>query len=186
MAERIEVSVNSENVAVITCPKCNTSKSVDMSKYIAIAGLIRFTTRCKCGHSWNAILDKRDKLRKKTNLSGSYTNLTPGKEGHKGVMTILDVSRSGLKTKINRMRLKVKDHDFSVGAGKSTFGYKIQASSDDLDVDDIILVEFQLDNEKRSSISRKAVIRWVDLPYIGVEFTSTPIFDADLGYYMMG
>jgi hypothetical protein len=185
MDERMEVSVNIENVAVITCPKCNTSKSVDMSKYIAIDGLIRFTTRCKCRHSWNAILDKRDKLRKKTNLSGFYTNLTPGKEGHKGVMTILDVSRSGLKTKINRMRLKVKDHDFSVGAGKSTFDSKIQASSDDLDVDDIILVEFQLDNVKSSRISRKAVLRWVDLPYFGVEFTSTPIFDTDLGYYIM-
>jgi hypothetical protein len=185
MAERMEVFVNSENVAVITCPKCNRSKSVDMSKYIAIDGLIRFTTRCKCGHSWNAILDKRGKLRKKTNLSGSFTNLTPGKEGNKGSMTILDISRSGLKAKTNRMRLKVKDHDFSLGAGKSTFDYKIQASSDNLDVDDIILVEFQLDNLKRSRISRKAVIIWVDLPYIGVEFTSTPILDADLGYYMM-
>ena len=183
--KKMEVSVNSENMAVITCPKCNTPKSVDMSKYIAIDGLIRFTTSCKCGHSWNATLDKRDKLRKKTNLSGSYTILTPGKEGLKGVMNILDISRSGLKTKINRMRLKVKDHDFSLEAGKSTFGYKIQASSDDLDVDDIILVEFQLDNVKRSRISRKAVIRWVNLPYIGVEFTSKPILDSDLGYYMM-
>ena len=183
--KRMKVSVNSENMAVITCPRCNASKPVDMSKYIAIDGLIRFTTRCKCGHSWEAILDKRDKLRKKTTLSGSFTVLTPGKEGHKGVMTILDISRSGLKTKINRMRLKVKDHDLSLGAEKSTFDYEIQDSSDDLDVDDIILVDFELDNVKRSRISREAVIRWVDLPYAGVEFTSKPILDSDLGYYMM-
>ena len=161
MNESMEVFANSEDVAVITCPKC------------------------KCGDSWKAVLDKRDKLRKNTNLSGSYTNLTPGKEGHKGVMNVLDISRSGLKTKISRLRLKVKDHDISGGAGKSTFDYKIQASSDDLDVDDIILVEFHLNNVKRSRISRKAVIRWVDLPYIGAEFTSIPILDADLGYYMM-
>jgi hypothetical protein len=183
--KRMEVSVNSENIAVITCPKCNTSKPADMSKYIAIDGLIRFTTSCKCGHSWNAILDKRDKLRKKTNLSGSYTTLTPGKEGMKGVMNILDISRSGIKAKINRMRLKVKDHDLSLGAKEPTFDYEIQDSSDDLDVDDIILVDFELDNVKRSRVSREAVIRWVDLPYVGVEFTSTPILDADLGYYMM-
>jgi hypothetical protein len=185
MDERMKVFVNSEDVAVITCPKCNRSKSVDMSKYNTVAGLIRFTARCKYGHSVKAILEKRDKLRKKTNLSGSYTNLTSGKEGHKGVMTVLDISRSGVKTKISRLRLKVKDHDISGGAGKSTFDYKIQASSDDLDVDDIILVEFHLNNAKRSRIHRKAVIRWENLPYIGAEFTSIPILDADLGYYMM-
>ena len=183
--KRMEISVNSENIAVITCPKCHKSKPVDMSKYIAIDGLVRFTTTCRCGHSWNAILDKRDKLRKKATLSGSYTNLTPGKEGHKGVMTILDISRSGIKAKINRTRMKVKDHDLSLEAKESTFDYEIQDSSDDLDLDDIILVEFHLDNVKSSRISRKAVIRWIDLPYVGVEFTSTPIFDADLGYYMM-
>lgn len=186
MDERMEVFVNSENVAAIKCPKCDNIKSIDMSKYIAIDGVIRFTVKCKCGHSCKAVLNKRDKLRKKTNLSGSYTNLTPGKEGKKGVITILDISRSGLKTKLHQMRLKIKDHDFSGGtAEKADFGYKTRNSSEDLNVDDIILVEFQLDNPKRSLISRKVVIRWVDMPYIGVEFTTIPRLDADLGYYLM-
>ena len=186
MTEVKEVSVNSENMAVIKCPKCDTSKPVDMSKYVAIDDVIRFTARCKCGHSYKAVLDKRDKLRKKTNLSGTYANLSPGKEGQKGQMTVLDVSRSGLKTKISQMRLKIKDHDFSVRtAGKATFAHKIQTSSDDLNVGEILMVEFQLDNAKRSMVSREVVIRWIDMPYIGVEFTSTPKLDADLGYYIM-
>jgi len=186
MTEIKEVSVNSDNLAVIVCPKCDTSKPVDMSKYIAIDDVIRFTARCKCGHSYKAVLNKRDKLRKKTNLSGAYTNLSPGKEGQKGQMTVLDVSRSGLKTKISQMRLKIKDHDFS---GRTTrkvdFDHKIQTSSDDLNVGNILLVEFQLDNAKRSMVTKEVVIRWIDMPYLGVEFTTIPKLDADLGYYMM-
>lgn len=186
MTEIKEVSVNSENISVIKCPECDTSKTVDMSKYVAIDDVIRFTARCKCGHSYKAVLDKRNKLRKKTNLSGAYTNLSPGKEGQKGQITVLDVSRSGLKTKVSQMRLKIKDHDFSAGTPqKATFGHKVQASSDDLNVGDILMVEFQLDNPKRSMVSKEVAIRWVDMPYIGVEFTTIPKFDADLGYYMM-
>ena len=186
MAEKKEVSAKSENVAVIECPRCNTSKTVDMSKHIAIDDVIRFTARCKCGNSYKVVLNKRDKFRKKTNLSGSYTNLSPGKGGQKGQMTILDVSRSGIKTKINQMRLTPKDHDlYSRTAGTATFALKKLNSSDDLNVGDIILVEFQLDNAKRSMVSKEVVIRWIDMPYIGIEFTSIPEYDADLGFYMM-
>lgn len=186
MAEIKEVSVNSKNVAVIKCPKCDTSKPVDMSKHIAIDVVIRFKARCKCGYSYKVILNKRDKLRKKTNLPGFYTNLSPGKEGQKVQMTVLDVSRSGLKSKLNQMRLQIKDHDFSSRTvEKVTFALKIQTSSDDLNVGDIISVEFQLDNAKRSMVSKEVVIRWIDRPYIGVEFTSIPKFDADLGFYTM-
>ena len=157
-----------------------------MSKYIAIDDVIRFTAKCKCGHSYRAVLDKRDKLRKKTNLSGTYENLTPGKEEQKGQMTVLDVSRSGLKTKISKMRLKLKDQDLSIRkAGKDAFAHKLQTSSQDLLVGDLLVVEFQLDNQKRSMVRKEVFIRWRDLPYIGVEFSTTPKYDADLGYYMM-
>jgi hypothetical protein len=101
-------------------------------------------------------------------------------------MTVLDVSRSGLKTKINQMRLKIKDHDlYSRTAGTATYALKKPNSSDDLNVGDIILVEFQLDNAKRSMVSKEVVIRWIDMPYIGIEFASIPEYDADLGFYMM-
>ncbi len=187
MAKIKEVSAKSENVAVIKCPKCDTSRTVDMSKHIAIDDVIRFTARCKCGYSYKVVLNKRDKFRKKTNLYGSYTNLSSGKEGQKGQMEVLDVSRSGIKIKkINQMRLKIEDHDLSSRtAGKAAFALKILNSSDDLNVGDIILVEFQLDNAKRSMVSKEVVIRWIDKPYIGIEFTSIPEFDADLGFYMM-
>ncbi len=162
MAEIKDVSAKSNNVAVIKCPKCDTSKPVDMSEHIASDGVVRFKARCKCGYSYRVVLNKRDKFRKKTNLSGSYTNLSHGKEGQKVQMTVLDVSRSGLKSKINQMRLQINDN-----------------------VGDIISVEFQLDDAKRSMVSKEVVIRWIDRPYIGVEFTSIPKLEADLGFYMM-
>ena len=85
MTEIKTVTVNSENVAVISCPECSKSTSVDMSKYMGIEQVIRFNAKCECGHSYIVVICKRDKIRKKANLSGAYTNLSPGKEEQKGM-----------------------------------------------------------------------------------------------------
>ncbi len=186
MTEIKEVSVNGENVAVIVCPKCNKSKSVDMSKYMTIDNVIKFKAKCRCGYSYTILLNKRDNLRKKTKLFGNYTHLSPGKKGQKGHMSVLDVSRSGLKTEILQLRFKMRDHDISVTtAEKGNFEPEIVTPADELNVGDHLLMEFRLDNAKRSLIRKEVTIKWVDIPYIGVEFSSESLFDADLGYYVM-
>ena len=113
MTEIKEVSVNGENVAFIVCPKCNKSKSVDMSQYMTIDNVIKFKAKCRCGYSHSVLLNKRENLRKKTKLFGNYTNLSSEKKGQKGHMSVLDVSRSGLKTEILPLRFKMRDHDIS-------------------------------------------------------------------------
>jgi hypothetical protein len=112
--------------------------------------------------------------------------LSPEKKGQKGDMSVLDVSRSGLKTEILPLRFKMRDQDISVTtAEKGNFEPEIVTPADELNVGDHLLMEFRLDNAKRSLIRKEVIVKWVDKPYIGVEFSSETLFDADLGYYVM-
>ena len=93
----------------------------------------------------------------------------------------------GLKTKISQMRLKIKDHDVSVSrADKGSFGHRTEKPVEDLNVGDELFVEFRLDDAKRTLIEKEVIVRWVNMPYIGVEFTSQSLYDGALGFYMMG
>jgi len=186
MSEIKEVFLINGNMADIKCTKCHKSKSVDMSKYMAIDNVIRFKTKCVCGHLYTVVLNRRDKSRKKTDFFGIYTNLSPGKEGQKGQMTVLDVSRSGLRLEISHMQLKIKEHDISVITGKqATFDHKIRKPVDDINVGDQLLVEFHLDDTKKTLIKKEVILRWIKMPYIGVEFSSKSLYDGSLGFYMM-
>ena len=186
MAEIKEVSLINENIAKIKCPKCHKSKSVDMSKYMTMDRVIIFKAKCICGHSYTVVLNRRDKFRKTTDFFGVYTNLSSGKEGQKGQMFVLDVSRSGLRLEISHVQLKMKDHDISVITGKqATFEHKIQKPVDEINIGDKLLVEFRLDDTKKTLIKKEVIIRWMKMPYIGVEFNSQSLYDGSLGLYMM-
>ncbi len=186
MAEIKEVSLINKNMAKIKCPKCHKSKSVDMSKYMTMDRVIIFKAKCICGHSYTVVLNRRDKLRKQIDFFGVYTNLSSGKEGQKGQMTVLDVSRSGLRLEISHVQLKMKEHDISVITGKqATFEHKIQKPADDINVGDKLLAEFRLDDTKKTLIKKEVIIRWMKMPYIGVEFSSKSLYDGSLGFYMM-
>ena len=147
MAEIKEVSLINENMAKIRCPECHKSKSVDMSKYITMDRVIRFKAKCICVNSYTVVLNRRDKFRKQIDFFGVYTNLSSGKEGQKGQMTVLDVSRSGLRLEISHVQLIMKEHDISVITGKqATFEHKIQKPVDEINIGDKLLVEFRLDD----------------------------------------
>lgn len=186
MSEIKEITLNKENMAEIRCSKCLKIRTVDMSKYVTMDRSIKFKAKCACGHSDTVFLNRRDKLRKQTDFFGVYTNLSSGKEGQRGEMTVLDVSRSGLKMKISHVKLKVKEHDVTVVTGeKASFEHKIKKPVDEINVGDELLVEFRLDDTKQTLIKKEVIIRWMKMPYVGVEFSSRSLYDGSLGFYMM-
>jgi len=73
-------------------------------------------------------------------------------------MTVKDLSRSGCRIKIN-----------------SAFPFS---------VDDVIQVEFSLDDKDRAFISKQAVIRSINGPSLGLEFTEIEKYDK-IGQYLM-
>ncbi len=186
MSEIKEVILNEKNMADIKCSKCLKNRTVDMSKYKIMDRVIKFKTKCSCGHSETVLLNRRDKFRKKTDFFGVYTNLSSGKEGQKGEMTVLDVSRAGLRLEISHVKLKIKDHDVSVITSEQvTFEHKIKKPVDEINVGDKLFVEFRLDDTKKTLIKKEVIIRWMKMPYIGVEFSSQSLYDGSLGFYMM-
>jgi hypothetical protein len=186
MSEIKEITLNKENMADIRCSKCLKNRSVDMSKYKNMDRPIRFKAKCSCGHSDTVFLNRRDKYRKPTDFFGVYTNLSSGKEGQKGEMTVLDVSRAGLRMEISHAKLKVKEHDVAVVTGEqASFEHKIKKPVDEINVGDKLLVEFRLDDTKQTLIKKEVIIRWMKMPFIGVEFSSQSLYDGSLGFYMM-
>ncbi len=186
MSEIKEITLNEKNMADIRCSKCLKNRSVDMSKYITMDRSIRFKAKCSCGHSDTVFLNRRDKFRKQTDFFGIYTNISSGQEGQKGEMTVLDVSRAGLRLEISHVKLKIKDHDVSVITSEQvTFEHKIKKPVDEINVGDKLFVEFRLDDTKKTLIKKEVIIRWMKMPYIGVEFSSQSLYDGSLGFYMM-
>ncbi|WP_207678592.1 PilZ domain-containing protein [Desulfonema magnum] len=119
--------------------------------------VVRITNRCKCGHSQTFLLERRRFHRKKVNLPGCYTL---GKKNLKKLMVVKDLSRGGLRLKVE------KEGELKIG--------------------DMLFVAFQLDDEHRSLIKKKAVIRNISGCYIGAEFCSENFgeaFDKIISYY---
>jgi hypothetical protein len=128
-----KVYITSKQMATFICPKCEKSKTVNVSHYANLDKIVKVKVKCPCGYTYNSILEKRKKYRKETNLHGSFIRLVDGKEVSHGLMTVKDLSTTGMKLHIN------DNHGCVVG--------------------DVIKVEFHLDDTQRSLIRKKVIIR---------------------------
>ena len=104
-------------------------------------------------------LEKRKFFRKRTKLTGKYRYQITGKKVVEGYMTVLDISRTGLKLKIHGKH-NLKDGDW-------------------------IEVEFRLDNQVNSLINRIVNIKNVSGEYLGVSLLEVKGFDPVIGFYML-
>ena len=153
-----KVYVTSKQMATFVCPKCQKSKTVNVSKYATLDKLVRVKVKCPCGNAYTSILEKRKKYRKETNLHGSYVRIVDGKEVARGLMVVKDLSTTGMKLHING------NHGCEVG--------------------DVLKVEFYLDDFQRSLIRKKVIVRNVFKSEIGTELAPTEAVDKALGFYL--
>ncbi len=153
-----KVYITSQQMATFVCPKCSRSKTVNVSKYTDLDKLIKVNVKCPCGHAYTSILEKRKQYRKKTNLPGTYIHLVDGRPMHRGVMTVEDISATGMKLRLNSiLNCAVGDH---------------------LDV------EFNLDDRNRALIKKHVIIRNITGSNLGVEFGPAEALDKALGFYL--
>lgn len=150
-----KIFINKENKATFICPECNVSRTADVSMYLDLKTEIKIKCKCKCGHFFKIILERRKYFRKQLKLSGVFIY---GKEKLKDVMTVTDLSRSGIKFKVN------SSHEIKLG--------------------NRLLLEFRLDDKLRSLIRKEVVVRNIDKNIIGAEFCSIEHYDK-LGPYLM-
>jgi hypothetical protein len=153
------VFVTSQHTASFVCPKCQRAKIADVSKYANFNKRIKANVKCPCGHSFSTLLEKRKQYRKETDIPGSFVHYTDGKPADRGLMTVCDLSVTGIKLKVN------SEYNFSVG--------------------DLLQNRFILDDPKKTVMNKKVIIRNIDLPFIGAEFPITEREDKALGFYML-
>jgi len=153
-----KIFITSKQMATFICPKCQKSKTVNVSKYASLDKIVKVKVTCPCGYGYTSILEKRKKYRKETNLPGSFVRLVDGRHVGGGLMTVKDLSTSGLKIQIN------SQHNCIVG--------------------DVILVEFSLDDSHRTLIKKKVIVRNIVGHNIGTEFAPTEAIDKALGFYL--
>jgi hypothetical protein len=156
MTEKVYMS--STKMATFVCPKCQKSKTVNVSKYADLDKKVKVSVKCPCGYAYVSILEKRKRYRKETNLAGSYARYINGKLIGGGLMVVKDLSTLGMKLQIG------SDNDCVVG--------------------DVIQVEFHTDDAQRAFIKKKVVIRSINGPTIGTEFAPTEGIDKALGFYL--
>ncbi len=156
-----KVFISSDNTITFKCPKCNQPRTVDMSNYKNLEKAERVKVKCACGNTYYALIEKRKQFRKKTNFPGTFTHIVSGIPKDKGTMLVTDVSRTGLKIKLNSKR------EFFIG--------------------DNIIVEFHLDDRNRSLIKKECIIKKNLGIEFGIEFISVHPSDPSdraIGFYM--
>lgn len=153
-----KVFMTSDNMATFVCPKCEKAKTVDVSQYKNINKAVRVKCRCTCRHTYTVLLERRKHFRKKTKLFGQYYFGSPK---NRGLMTVTDISRTGLKFEVS-----VTPH-FKIG--------------------DTLFVDFELDDSHKTLIKKEVIVRSINGLRIGVEFRyldPDDYYNNKIGFYL--
>jgi len=153
--------VSSDDTITFKCPKCDEPRTVDVSSYKNLEKAEKVKVKCACHNIYFALIEKREPFKKITNFPGTFTHIISDIPKDKGTMVVTDVSRTGLRIKINTKR------DFFLG--------------------DKLMVEFHLDDKNKSLIKKECIIKKDFGLEFGIEFTSVHPSDPSdraIGFYM--
>jgi hypothetical protein len=146
-----KIFLSDKNTAFFECPKCHVSKEADVSKYKKLEVSIKLKIKCGCGNTYEVLLERRKYFRKDTMLPGKFTYRPLLGEDQAGILTILDISKGGLKFKM------LTEPHFEKG--------------------EIIEVEFTLDNLNKTLIKKQVFVRNIKDNFVNVEYCS---FDLNI------
>ena len=155
----LKVFLNEKNQSVIICPKCGKTKTADLSRYEKLNSNLQFQAKCACSHTFKVTVEKRRFVRKRTTLKGWIYRYTGTDKKIKEPVTIKDLSSTGVKFIFENAAL--------------------------LSVGDRLMIEFNLDDAKGSSINDEIVVRNIDDFYIGAQFCFRGYSGKALGFYLM-
>jgi len=111
--------------------------------------------RCRCGNKFPIVFNTRNFYRKEVHLPGQYAKSFGDVPD---LLTIEDMSYTGIKF-------------------KTGMSHKIE-------VDDVLTIEFRLDNRRRTRIVKTARVMHVMGGTIGAEFRERQAYSTELTYYL--
>jgi len=153
------VHISRNNTATFVCSQCGKAKTADVSRYATTGKKITVNCACACGHQFRCRLEKRKQYRKGDDLQGKFTLMGEDGSEDTGLVKVVDISTTGLRLKMNVSRA------FPIGAR--------------------LLVEFRLNDRKRTPMQKRVIVCNVNGYFVGVSFLPSELDDPALGFYLM-
>jgi hypothetical protein len=151
--------VKRDNTVEIKCPYCQTSKTVPVEKLKNPKEIIK--VRCLCRKIFYVILEFRKMNRKETQLKGRYVNQSL--DNDKGGILVNNISMNGI-------------------------GF-YTVSSHKIEKDNILHVDFKIDDAQKTFISREVIVRRVakgnNFDHVGAEYVNVDEYDKYLDFYLL-
>lgn len=151
----VKAYVRANGTATLICPSCNAAKNIAAEQFRH--GRHSLTVRCHCQHVYSILLDFRRHYRKKTNLPGTYEILSEGGVGG-GIIHVINISQSGLGFTVSGLHRIEKDQ--------------------------LLLVEFQLNDKKKTVLKKRTVVKSIQQNIIGCQFKDDVAMEKALGFYL--
>lgn len=154
-----KIFINSNNMGIFSCPRCKRERLLDVSEHTGKSRAVKFRYNCPCGHSRVLLLERRKAIRKGVDIPGFY--IKKEETGYiKRPVIIRDLSCTGLK-------------------------FEVTASTPYLKKEEILLIEFNLDNAHKTPINKDVRVRNISGRQIGVEYCSMNLSNpVDRAYNM--
>ena len=156
-----KIYLSDQDTAQFECPKCHKTKEVNVSKYKKLEKSIKLNVKCPCGYAYTVSLERRKSYRKGTSFPGKFNFCSPAGSDQAGSMTVMDISKGGLRFKMRTAPIFVKG--------------------------DLLEVEFCLDNSNRTPIKKQVFVKNISKNIVNVQFCSFDTNDSTdktLGFYL--
>jgi len=139
----IKIYVEGGAQARFQCPDCGNVIKKNLSKFLLLDQVIKIKCRCQCGCRYTTLVERRKNFRKSVHFPGVFYQ---NGEKEEGLLLVKDVSLLGLGMKIS--------------------------SSYQLRENEVINVEFTLNDRVRSVIKRNVIIKNINKFNVNAEFCS--------------
>ena len=150
-----KVLIDSLDTARFACPECNRGKTMQLSEYNIKRRITKVRCKCRCGHTYMVLLEKKVETIRTTQLLGTFNSLDRG--GCSGKMIIKKLNSKGIL-----LRTNIEQNIFP--------GLKL-------------FLEFVLDDAKQSIVKKEVVVKAKKGKYLSAEFTTGEHAD-NLGPYL--
>ena len=147
--------VRADGSTTIICPTCRMAKNISATPFKGKKHLLK--VGCPCGEAFTIQLDFRHHYRKKTTFPATFSFVDNPADG-KIKVQLTDISLSGVAFVSNTPKL-------------------VQVGLD-------LIIEFTLDDKKKTLIKKKITVRNIRDKVIGCEFTGNEAFEKRLGFYL--
>ena len=159
-----KVHISDAKTATFVCSRCDNTKTVDVSRFIAGCARTRVRSKCTCGCSWTSILERRKSFRSAVSFPGVCMHA--GAEGQVDSIPVrvVDLSSTGLRIEQ---------------------GGSHGIDSSDYRLDDLISMDFHLNDRTMTHVRKTAVVKNISPQCIGAEFEASKQRDPAIDAYIL-